>query len=810
MRLRILDLAGPPAAFCARLFVGLGAEVIRVESPADPLPLRGDLATLHWHAGKRSVALDLTTDAGRAGFLRLAASSDVLVESFAPGHLEARGLGWEALRAASPGLVLVSVTPFGRTGPRAAWGGTDLTAAALGGMMHLCGDADGPPLRPPGEQAYHLAGVNAAVGALLALHARRRTGHGQRVDVSVQEAVAATLEYGAVAWIHAGVVHRRRGSRYPYVPHQVFRARDGHVAGGLGGNPRMWDDLCAWLAETGTAADLLEPRWQDERVRIAGRDHIVDVLAAFIAKFAKADFAREAQRRRLPWAAVDRADEVARNPQLEARGFFVEAAMDGLVTRDVGFAFRWRGTPLSRLTVPSRGEANTALLDRPSTPTAGGEGLWGISEPGDPTPGGGGSEIPESPSPPSTRRRAALEGVRVLDLTWVLAGPYATKILADHGAEVIKVESRHRPDVTRFGRGLYLSRRADHHPDASGYFNNFNRNKRSVALNLRRPEAVEVLRALAARSDVVVENFSAGVLARWGLDYPGLRALRRDAILVSMSGMGQAGPWRDYLTYADVLAALSGLTAQLGMSGRDPVGAAFGLGDMVAGLHAALGALAALEDRAASGEGQHVDLSQVEALAAQAGTSILESTARGHVAGPEGNRHPVMAPHGAFRCRGEDRWCAIAVEDDGGWRALCAIMERPALAADPRFATAAQRKAHEDALDAIVDGWMAGQEVESVMRRLQSAGIAAGAVQDGRDLVERDEHLRARGFYEVVTHPVVGAFPHEGIVARLEDTPGHVWHSAPCLGEHTREVLHGVLGMEPGEIERLRTLGALE
>ena len=410
---------------------------------------------------------------------------------------------------------------------------------------------------------------------------------------------------------------------------------------------------------------------------------------------------------------------------------------------------------------------------------------------------------------PAAPSRGALAGLRVLDLTWVLAGPYATRLFADHGADVIKVESRHRSDPTRFAASHFLSRHPALHHDRSGYFNNHNRGKRSLALHLNAPEARAILARLVRHSDVVIENFSPRVMAGWELDYAGLRAIRPDIILVSMSGLGHTGPWRDDLTYADALAALSGLTAQAGFPGRDPVGTTFGLGDMIAGLHAALGTLAALEHRDATGEGQHVDLSQVEAVAAHTGTSLLE-VAGGHAPGARGNRHPTMAPHGAFRCRGDDRWLAIAVTTDDEWRALCEVMARADLAADPRLTTSAGRKADEDRVDAQVGAWTRDREARGAMEALQGKGIAAGVVADARDLVDGDPHLRARGYWERAIHPVVGEFPHEGVVARLADTPGRVWHAAPTLGQHTRAILAGVLGLTDAEITRCEKEGLLE
>ncbi|MGH7321703.1 MAG: CoA transferase, partial [Candidatus Rokuibacteriota bacterium] len=517
--IRVLDLADVSGVFCTRLLVGLGAEVIRVEPPGgDPMRAADPLAFAHWNAGKRSVSLDLAKPDGPDQLRRLAETPDVIVETFAPGHLAGLGLGYDDLRPARPELILVSITPFGQTGPRAGWRGTNLTASALGGMTSLCGMPDGPPLTPPREQAYHLAGVNAAIGALLALRARRRTGRGQHVDVSVQEAVAATLEYGAISYIHQGRALRRSGRRYPHVPHGLFRARDGVLAGGLGGNPRMWDALLAWLSETGGAGDLLGSRWAEESVRLRERDHVFEVIDAFTRCFSKAEFYLEAQRRRLPWAPVDRAEDVAASPQLRARGFFVDVEIGGTTARDVGIAFAFPdGHRPTGLRVPACGEANAVVLD----------GATSERRPPRGHPQGGYPLAGQDPG--------ALAGTRVLDLTWVLAGPYATRILADHGAEVIKIESRHRPDPSRFAAALHFSRDPTRHPDTSGYFNNYNRNKRSITVNLERPEGLALLRRLIAVSDVVVENFSARVMTRWGLDYAGLSAIRPGIIWVSMA-----------------------------------------------------------------------------------------------------------------------------------------------------------------------------------------------------------------------------------------------------------------------------------
>jgi len=274
--------------------------------------------------------------------------------------------------------------------------------------------------------------------------------------------------------------------------------------------------------------------------------------------------------------------------------------------------------------------------------------------------------------------------------------------------------------------------------------------------------------------------------------------------------MGHTGPWRDHVTYADAVQAVAGISAQVGPVDGEPLGLTFGLGDMLAGYHAALATVAALEWRDLTGRGQHVDLSQVEAVAAHLGASVLEVAGGGPPRPPRGNRRPGMVPHGVFPCRGEDRWCALAVATDDEWRALCAALGDPAAGADPRFATAAQRAAHEDACEAQVAAWTRALDAATVAERLQAAGVAAGAVQDGRNLVEDDPHLRARGFYVPLAHPRTGTALHEGVVPRLLGTPGRLAAPAPCLGEHTVPVLRELLGLDDAEIGRHRALGVLE
>ncbi|MFF4509303.1 CoA transferase [Streptomyces sp. NPDC001401] len=760
---RIVELTGPFARFAGRLLVGLGHDVVLVEPPGGH-PDRhedGD-AFAHWHAGKRSVTLD---PADSDGLRRLLSGADVLLD----GTSEGAGQAAEGLDH----LVHVRVTPFGLVGPRSAWQGTDLVVAALGGMLAQVGDPDGAPLHLPENQAEHLAGVNAAIAVLLGLRAGKRAG-GQLIDVSAQACVAAALEAGTLAYLHEDRVPPRPGRVHPLVPHGLFRAADGHLGGGLGGSPRMWDALLEWLCEEGAQADLAEPRWQDPVERKRHQEHVFKVVQDFVGQWPKAEFAERAQARKLPWAAVDLPCELPDNPQLAARDFFTRVGD----RTDLGFPFAFpEGRRVTELSVPELG-ADQALLDE---------------------------EVPVRAAGDTSAAVPALDGVRVLDLTWVLAGPYCTKVLADHGADVIKVESVSRPDPTRFAPFMHLSRGPHNNPDTNGYFNEVNRNKRSIALDTRTDDGVAVLRDLIADCDVLVENFSATVMTRLGLGYDTLREINPRLVYVSMSGMGHTGPRAGWVSYADTVSASSGLTGLTGWGPDDVVGVIYGHGDIVAGLQAALATVAALEHRAETGRGQHIDLSQLEAIAAHMGTSLLTASRS-----PIGNADPRWSPQGVYRCLGTDRWLALSVRSDDEWSALCRVVGRPELATDDRLLTADGRRRESALVDGVLSDWARGLPADLAAELLQAQGIPAGAVQDGRELVEHDPQLRARGFYVRMEHPVAGAFLHEGLPIRLTGTPGSIRRPAPVLGADTDEVLREVAGLSPERLRRLHAAGVLK
>jgi crotonobetainyl-CoA:carnitine CoA-transferase CaiB-like acyl-CoA transferase len=401
--------------------------------------------------------------------------------------------------------------------------------------------------------------------------------------------------------------------------------------------------------------------------------------------------------------------------------------------------------------------------------------------------------------------RAPLAGVRVADFTWVWAGPFCTLQLAHLGAEVIRVESATRLCVTRL---LPPFANFEPGPNRSGYFNQYNQGKKSLTLDLKRPEAIAVAKRLCAASDIVVENFAAGVMDRMGLGYDVLRTLRPDVIMIALSGYGATGPDGDKVSYGPAQVPLSGLSSVTGYRGHPPMHVGISYGDPTGGLHGAVAVLAALLHRARTGRGQYIDLSQWETTMAVLPEGIVEYTMNGAAPPRDGNRDPHMAPHGVFRAAGDDRWLAIAIEDDASWRRFTAVIDRPDLAEDVRFATLVARKRHEDELEELVTAWTAERDAGAAADALQAAGIPAFVAATNRDLAE-DAHLAARSFPVTLEHPEVGAMLHLGVPWRMSASDCRVRRPAPCLGQDTDQVLRDVCGYAADEIECLRAAGVL-
>lgn len=393
-----------------------------------------------------------------------------------------------------------------------------------------------------------------------------------------------------------------------------------------------------------------------------------------------------------------------------------------------------------------------------------------------------------------------LKGLRIADFTWFGAGPMGTRPLAHYGAEVIIIESETRG-------GLRHSQAAiggNPSPNMSGFFNNFNSAKLSITLNMNQPEAIELAKRLVRISDVVVNNFSPGVMDKWGLSYDVLKEVNPQIIMAEMPVGGRTGPYRAMIGFGATIEAFAGMNELTGYPDRPPTGSEINYPDYASNpYHLLFAILSALHYRNKTGRGQYVDVSQLESTVCMTETNILDYTANARIQKRAGNRVQYAAPHNVYRCKGDDRWCAIAVTSEAEWQAFSRVLGEPEWAKDRRFAILEGRKQHEEELDRLVESWTLGRTAEEAMALLQAAGVPAGVVQNIADMVDRDPQLRERQFYVGLEHPEAGLTRYDGIVAKLSATPGIIQRPAPLLGEHNDYVFRELLGLSEEEINRL-------
>ncbi|GIW06683.1 MAG: CoA transferase [Dehalococcoidia bacterium] len=600
---------------------------------------------------------------------------------------------------------------------------------ATGGLVHLGGMPDRPPTHLGGEQGYLQAGIVAAAASLVALRESRASGVGRHVDVSLQDAIVFTNENNVGLLDLMGHLRARLGDRAFTGFSLFFPCRDGWLAFWPGGR---FDGLLGWLEEMGVDT---EPFRAGEWTSPAFRERHIPELTAAIRQAAegkaKTAAADAAQARRLAAAPVADVADLQRDPQLIARSFWVDVEHE--LPDGARVMVRYPGAPFKLSRTP-----------------------WQIRRPA-PVPGEHDGEGWRKRSP--IRRagrtgRLPLEGIRVVDLTWQIAGPAATQVLADHGAEVLKIESAVHPDGLRV---MALPRPPwTDSLNQSGIFTLMNTSKRSVAINMATDRGPALLRRLIALSDVIVDNYGVDPLPKWGLTPDELLKIRPDLIIARSSVMGRSGPRSHYVGFGYTIGPAAGLNALSGFAGDPPVASCTAHPDYSCNsYHLLIAILAALHHRDNTGEGQVIDLSQHESTVVFNGAAILDYSVNGTIAGPSENRHPDAAPHGVYRCRGNDRWVAIACETNDDWRRLAEAIGRPDLAADPALGDLEGRRCAAARIDAAIEAWSRLRTPAEAADALQAVGVPAGAVQTAADLF-RDPHLAARGKFVRIDHPELG------------------------------------------------------
>ena len=781
---RLIDVSDEKGSFCSKLLADMGATVLKIEKPGGDAsrmtgPFRGDspnsersLSFLNDLANKGRITLNIECPADKERFTQLIKETDILVETSSPGYMDELGLGYESLKEKNQRLIMASITGFGQTGPRKGFKSCDLIASAFGGQMYVSGSPSMPPVPQFGNQSYLTASLFTAVGILLALRARKRSGRGDYLDISLQEAVASCLDHVLVRYFHEKVVATRQGNRHWNHFFVILECKDGFIQL----TPfYCWETLVEWLDSEGMAEDLCDERWHDAGYRIVHADHVIEVLRAWTMTHAKKELFELGQLMRFPWAPVCSPEDVLESPQLKARAFFVDFKESALpnVLRHPGLPYKSSISLPDPLTPSSSFSEDLRKIDRDDHDSGDidrGTCFHKGTDHGD-----------------HLENEGVLAGVRVLDFTRVLAGPYATRILGDFGAEVIKVQWEKS------------SNDSDVNHDA--YFSQWNRNKRSITLNMSHPDARDLALRLTAISDVVVENFTPRVMSNWGLGYEAFREVNRDLVYVGMSGFGKTGPWKDFVAFAPTIQSLGGHTFLNSHDKNHPTGVGYSYADTISGLYCALAVLAALNYRDETGLGQFIDLSEYEAVCTLIGSAFLDLTANHIQINPHGNRsdHLFAAPFGCYPCLGEDRWCVIAVFNEDEWKSLCHVMGDPSWAAGDDFSTLSKRKLHELKLDKNIEKWTLKHSPEDIVDRLQGVNVAAGVVQSAEDLAH-DHQLSERHFFKEIKHPILGVSKTDRFPILFRDMEEGPWKPSPQLGEDNQYVYGELLGLTEDEM----------
>ncbi len=787
--IRIVELGDIPASYAVRLLADLGADVIKVEPPGgDPNrllpPFAGNiedpersLTFINANTNKRSIVLDLqSSPEDRETFSRLLATTHLFVEATPLGDLEAQGFSDERLKKINPTLVTLSLTPFGRTGPYRHYKGSDAIANACGGFLYGQGDDTKGQCTAPSHLAYQVAACAAATLGLAGIRHARGTGAGQRIDVSLQEALTFTNSSSVARYTRENRLERRPGSKnYGGAGTNIYRCKDGRYVHFTTNMPHMWREFAQnWMTDKALAG----PEWENSRYRDAHSADVSKAFANFIGQFTAEDFANEAQRRHLAAAPLNTVGQFVACEQLRSRQWLqeIEHPIIGRYTAP-GFPMRLSLTPMQiRRPAP--------LLDQHRNEV--------LAELEHRTPHSNASTVIADRA-----RKPMLEGLRLADLTQQYAGPLGTAMLAYYGMEVVKIESAVVPSKDRETAA---------HAD-------MNRAKLGCTINLRHPEGKELFKQLVAASDVVVDNFSSGVLERLGFSFETLRQINPGIVQVVMPGWGLTGPLKSWVAWGWQLLAYTGIMRLWGYP-DSPMEARCKIAwpDRVGAVTMALGVLAALEYQQRTGRGQFIEAGMLEAQGSMMGPAILDFTVNGREWDAMGYREVLgepYAPYGCYPCRGEDNWIIIACASDEEWQSMVGLIGKSSWAADSKFATKRGRKEHYAELDRNLAQWTRKCTPRQAFRLLQEARVAAGIPSSGEDLYY-DIHLRERGHIVETEGQPWGKIMHHGLPGIPSLSAASAARPAPWIGANNDQVFGKILGLSTEKIDELKKVEAIK
>ena len=799
--IRVVDFCSGVSQFAGHLLARLGAEVIAVEPPTGvttrhmgpyanntPDPNR---SLTHWayNCGKKSVILDIEVQRDKEKFCDLLRGSDILLEDCHPEYLASLGLSIKELSQINPKLIHASITPYGSNGPRSHWLGTDLTAAAGSSFMYASGDADRAPLRVGLPHSFLHGAADAAAASLIALQERSRSGLGQHIDVSAQESLTIGFPQNVAPLENALPVDRMAGGisiggmDIPI----LFPCLDGYticvILPGAAFAP-FSRRLTDWLEDENAADDNIRSiDWENIGVQLFAGEVDFSVVAEAFATYGK--FLSTKSKIELWEAALQRnllitpsmtIADLVEYPHLHARDFWsTQATEESGPAQHPGNLVKFKNASQRHIGNPPKlGEHNTSVS---------------ISR----------SNDMDTNDPTSTA--LPLDGLKVVEFSWVIATPSAVRILCDYGADVVKVETASRPDTMRTVNP-FVNEEA--HPDNSVGYGVYNAGKRSLSLDLSKPESREIVFDLIRWADIVTESFAPGTMERMGLGYNELSKVNPQLIMLSSSLLGQTGPHSGLAGYGFMAAAIAGYYELTGWSDRPPAGPYGPYTDYLAPRVVVATLMAALENRKTTGLGEYIDLSQTECALHYLAPAILDQSVNGRTIQRKGNDDPLTFPHGVFRSLGQDSWVAVACSDER-WPVLASLLNLDELS----DLTQDERREQRSLIDSAIEDWSVSRSNTSAAEELQRNGIAAYEVHDAKG-TNTDPQLQHRQHQIRVPQSYAGSMWTHSCRTKMSRTPATLYRGGPCLGEDNFEVLNELLGYSIDQIAELAAAEVLE
>jgi len=786
----VLDLTDQRGEIGPMLLGDLGADVIRIEATqgsdarrCEPFMTNAaeDMKSLQFIAfnrNKRSIVLDPATANDKADLEELIGRADFIFVSEPGSELDKFGIGFDEARSINPRIIYVSVSAFGIDGPHANLISNDLVIAAMAGPVSLQGIPERAPLRVSTPQVWRHTGVEAAAGALVAHQRMLKDGDAQFVDVSAQCSMTWTMLNGMDAYAIQGFDFERSGSYMSNMTNPVelvHPTSDGFIVA-LPMSKVILGCL-SWMIEDGVIDDSYRHiNWTeyDQNIRNPNAQPLnlkqgIKICQDFFIKHTKQELYQFGLEQGITLTPVNTLGELLALQHLDVRDYWLtEKLPNGHTVRSAGLWCKPSSSPLSvRYPAPELNQHEVEIRQ------------W-LQQPA------------EAKHYPVIKDSTSLpfSGIKVADFSWVGVGPISAKYLADHGASVVRVESESRPDVLRGGVPFAGEPDINH----SQFFGNFNTSKRSLTLDMKSADAIKIAKKLIVDSDVMIESFAPGAIGRMGLGYEQVQKLNPEIIMISTCLMGQTGPAAQLAGYGYHAAALAGFYEVTGWPDKKPSGPWVAYTDTIAPRFISVLLAAALDYRRRTGRGCFIDVAQIETSLHFLAPELLDFQANDVSASRLGNRSRHAAPQGCYLCAGDDRWCAIAVDNDVQWRALCKEIDF----AHKATATLQDRLDQHDEIDAVITQWTQSRSAQTVMQSLQSAGVPAGIVQRSSDLLA-DKQYDHRGFYQYLDHEAMGHIPYAGHQYKIRGYDNGPRGPAPMLGQHSFEVL-AELGLTDEEI----------